>query len=118
MKGQLYNEMGRISINPDVVSTYAGSVAVECSGIVGFGALSVADGIVKLLKKEKITRGIEVNIKDDEIDLGFHLIVAYGVNIQTVADNLIQTVKYKVESFTGLKLNTIQIYVEGVSVID
>lgn len=118
MKGQLDNEMGKVVISPEVISTYAGSVAVECFGIVGFGALSVKDGIVKLLKKEKITRGIQVTIREDQIILDFHLIIAYGVNIKTVTDNLIETVKYKVEEFTGLELARINIFVEGVSVID
>ena len=46
------------------------------------------------------------------------MIIAYGVSIATVSDNLIETVKYKVESFTGMKINKINIYVEGVRVID
>ena len=57
---------------------------------------------------------------EDEIQLtiDFHVIVAYGVSIQTVSENLIETVKYKVESFTGMTINKINIYVEGVRVID
>jgi uncharacterized alkaline shock family protein YloU len=118
MKGQLSNENGKIAISPEVISTYAGSVAVECFGIVGFGAISMRDGIVKLLKKEKITRGIDVKINDNEITLDFHLIIAYGVNIQAVTDNLVETVKYKVEEFTGLALDRINVFIDGVRVID
>ena len=118
MKGHMDNKMGKVVISPEVISTYAGSVAVECFGIVGFGAISMTDGIVKLLKKEKITRGINVTIKNDEITLDFHIIIAYGVNINTVTDNLIETVKYKVEEFTGLTLDRINIHVDGVRVID
>ena len=118
MKGQLDSKLGKISISPDVVSTYAGSVAVECFGIVGFGAISVKDGIVHLLKNEKLTRGIEVKIDEEGIELNFSLIIAYGVNIQTVTDNLIETVRYKVEEFTGLKLTRIHINIVGVRVID
>ena len=118
MKGHMNNELGKVVISPEVISTYAGSVAVECFGIVGFGAISMKDGIVKLLKKEKITRGINVTVKDDQITLDFHIIISYGVNINTVTDNLIDTVKYEVEKFTGLTLDRINIYVEGVRVID
>ena len=50
--------------------------------------------------------------------LDFHVIVAYGVSIVAVADNLISNVKYKVEEFTGLEGEKINIYVEGVRVID
>ena len=77
------------------------------------------DGLVKLLKGSSLTRGIQVAIDDEnQITIDFHVIVAYGVSICTVSDNLIETVKYKVESFTGMKINKINIYVEGVRVID
>jgi uncharacterized alkaline shock family protein YloU len=91
---------------------------VECFGIVGMAAVNVTDGIVKLLKNEKITRGINVIFKNEQLTLDFHVIVAYGVSIKTVCDNLISNVKYKVEEFTGLNIEKINIYVEGVRVID
>jgi uncharacterized alkaline shock family protein YloU len=50
--------------------------------------------------------------------IDFHVIVAYGVSIGTVSDNLIDTVRYKVEEFTGMEIKKINIYVEGVRVID
>ena len=46
------------------------------------------------------------------------MIVVYGVNISSLADNLISTVKYQVEEFTGMEIEKINIYVEGVRVID
>jgi len=55
---------------------------------------------------------------DNKLQLAFHLIVAYGVNINAVADNLIENVKYKVEAFTGMEIEKIKIYVEGVRSID
>ena len=55
---------------------------------------------------------------ENHITIDFHVIVAYGVSISTVSDNLIQTVKYEVENFTGMKISKINIYVEGVRVID
>ncbi len=118
MNSRIDNTKGRVVISPEVIATYAGSVAVECFGIVGLGAISMKDGIVKLLKKEKITRGINVTVKDDQITLDFHIIIAYGVNVSTVTENLLDTVKYKVEEFTGLTLDKINVYVEGVRVID
>ena len=50
--------------------------------------------------------------------MNFHVIVSYGVSILAVSDNLISSVKYKVEHFTGLEIEKINIYVEGVRVID
>ena len=119
MRGQIENSLGTVTINSEVVATYAGSVAVECFGIVGMAAVNMKDGLVKLLKKDYLHHGISVMIEDnDKITLDFHVIVSYGVSISTVSNNLISTVKYKVEEFTGMKIEKINIFVEGVRVID
>ncbi|MCI9417295.1 MAG: Asp23/Gls24 family envelope stress response protein [Eubacterium sp.] len=119
MKGQMETRLGKIIIDNEVVATYAGSVAVECFGIVGMAAVNMKDGLVRLLKRDYLTHGINVTVtKENRIMIDFHVIVSYGVSIHTVSDNLIDTVKYKVEEFTGMKIEKINIYVEGVRVID
>ena len=119
MKGSSMNtHMGNIIIDRDVIAQYAGIVAVECFGIVGMAGVSVRDGLVKLLKRDNITRGISVYLDNNKLVLDFHVIVSYGVSILAVADNLISSVKYKVEEFTGIEIKKINIYVDGVRVID
>ena len=119
MKGSMSTDLGIITIDPEVIAKYAGSVAVECFGIVGMAAVSMKDGLVKLLKKESLTKGIQVGISDEnKITLNFHVVVAYGVSISAVTDNLISNVKYKVDEFTGMSVDKINIYIEGVRVID
>ena len=118
MDGLVDTGLGKIMIDTDVIATYAGSVAVECFGIVGMAAVSMKDGLVKLLKKDSLKHGINVIITDNKITLEFHVIVAYGVSISAVSDNLISNVKYRVEEFTGLTREKINILVEGVRVID
>ncbi len=119
MKGSMSTDFGIITIEPEVIAKYAGSVAVECFGIVGMAAVSMKDGLVRLLKKETLTKGIQVSISEDNgITLNFHVIVSYGVSISAVTDNLISNVKYKVEEFTGMSVDKINIYIEGVRVID
>lgn len=118
MKGRMNNSYGEVLIDTEVIASYAGSTAVECFGIVGMAAVNVKDGLVKLLMRESLTHGITVDIIDNKLILNFHVIVAYGVSISTVADNLISNVKYKVEEFTGMEVEKINIFVEGVRVID
>ena len=73
----------------------------------------------KTFEKRKPTKGIQVGISDEnKITLNFHVVVAYGVSISAVTDNLISNVKYKVEEFTGMSVDKINIYIEGVRVID
>lgn len=118
MKGQMDTKFGKVLIDTEVIATYAGSVAVECFGIVGMAAVNMKDGLVKLLKRDYLSHGITVAISDNRITLDFHVIVSYGVSISTVSDNLISTVKYQVEEFTGMEIEKINIFVEGVRVID
>ncbi len=119
MKGKMSTDLGIISISPDVIVKYAGSVAMECFGIVGMAAVSMKDGLVRLLKRESLKHGIQMEITEENgIILNFHVIVAYGVNILSVSDNLMNNVKYKVEEFTGMTVEKINIFVEGVRVID
>lgn len=119
MNGQMETKLGKIIIDTDVIATYAGSVAVECFGIVGMAAVNMKDGLVKLLKKDYLNHGISVEVEEqNEITLNFHVIISYGVSIATVCENLMETVKYKVEAFTGMTVKYMNVYVEGVRVID
>ena len=119
MKGRINNKLGEIQISSDVIAMYAGMTAVECFGIVGMAMVSVKDGLVKLLKRDSLSKGINVTIdENNEISIEFHVIIAYGVNISTIAENIISSVKYKVEAYTGMTVKKINIYVEGVRVID
>ena len=118
MKCRINNQLGTILIDTDVIAKYAGSVAIECFGIVGMAAVNVKDGLVKLLKKESLAHGINVTVNDNKITLDFHVIMVYGVSVRAVSDNLIESVKYKVEKFTGAEVEKINIFVEGVRVID
>ena len=118
MKGTLENKLGKVSIDSEVIAQYAGSTAVECFGIVGMAAVSMKDGLVKLLKRESLTHGITVVVQDNHISIDFHVIVAYGVSIKAVTDNLMQSVKYKVEDFTSLKVSQVNVFVEDVKILD
>ena len=80
--------------------------------------MDIKDGFAKLLRKERLSNGVNVTVENNQILIDLHIIVSYGVSISAVADNLIANVKYKVEEFAGLEVAKINIYVEGVRVID
>jgi uncharacterized alkaline shock family protein YloU len=65
-----------------------------------------------------LNRGVNITVNDNKITVDFHIIVSYGVSISAVADNLVSNVRYKIEEFSGLPVEKINIYVEGVRVID
>lgn len=116
MFGQLSNDLGNILIDKEVISKVAGLSAIECYGIVGMAVINVTSGLAKLLKRESLTKGIGVTFVDNKINIDLHIIVEYGINITAVTDNLISTVQYKVEKFSGMIVEKINVYVEGVRV--
>ncbi len=118
MKGQVNTQLGKIVVDNEAIAQYAGTEAMECFGIVGMAGFSMKDGLVKLLRRDSLTRGVNVSVADNRISIDFHVIVAYGVSIKTVAANLMDSVKYKLESFTGFEVERINVFVEGVRVID
>lgn len=116
MKGVI--KIGEATISEEAVKQMAGSVALECFGVVGMAAVSMTDGLMRLITKESLTKGVEVSVENDMISVAFHVIVAYGVSITAVSQNLVDNVKYKLESFTGLKVGSVEVFVEGVKPID
>ena len=118
-KNMIENANGQIAIDQRVIEEFAGHAALDCFGIVGMSTISVRDGIAKLLQGNSIGKGVAVEQDENgQITIAFHIIVAYGVSIKTVVSNLINTVKYQVEDFTHMKVKQVNVYVEGVRVID
>lgn len=116
--GHYETKFGEIFISPKVIAKTAGLAACESFGVVGMAAVNIADGLTTLLKGEELTKGVVVEIVNNEIVINLHIIVAFSVNIKACADNVIENVKYKVEELTGLSVKEINILVEGVRVID
>lgn len=107
-------DLGTIKIDDNVVATIAGLSAMESYGIVGMASKNAADGFFELLKWDHFTKGISVVSKDDKLNIDLHIIVEYGVQISVVSKNIKDRVKYNIEEATDIKVDRINIYVEGI----
>lgn len=116
MPSSINNEYGTISIENEVIARVSGLAAMDCYGIVGMAAKNVKDGFVQLLKIDSLTKGIKIKTSEEGLIIDLHIIVEYGINISAIADSIINTIKYKVEEFMGLKVSQVNIFVEGVRV--
>ncbi|HIU48674.1 MAG TPA: Asp23/Gls24 family envelope stress response protein [Candidatus Avimonoglobus intestinipullorum] len=110
------SEFGDVTIENGVIASIAGAVVNKCYGVVGMAARSTKDGIVSLLKGDKIARGIKIEVEDNGIVIGMHIAVEYGVNIHAICDSIIHNVRYKIEEKTGLKVHKVNVQVESVRV--
>lgn len=114
MTAKLKTQLGEINISTDVIATIAGLAATECYGLVGMASKNAKDGIVELLKKDSLSKGVKILADGEEITVDLYIVVEFGTNISTVADNIINKVKYNLENLTGLKVQKVNINVQSV----
>ena len=117
MECKITNDLGTISITEDVLLRMAGYATLECYGIVAMSSKRAKDGIVEWLGRENLTRGVQLRLTEEgSMDIDLYIVVEYGISIVAVCNNIVDTVKYKLESMTGAKVNRIKITVEGIRV--
>ena len=107
---------GRIIISDDVLADLAGLTCTRCYGIVGMASQSFHEGVAELLGRESLRKGVRLRRREEGVSFDLYVIVEAGINIAEVAHNLIEQVKYMVESSTGLKVEEVQVHVQGVRV--
>lgn len=109
-------ELGTVTVNEDVLLKVAGYSALECYGIVGMAAKRTTDGLVQLLGRENLGRGVRIRPAADSVNVDLFIIVEYGISISAVAASIIETVKYKVEHLTGIPVGRVNVCVEDIRV--
>lgn len=118
MKGSVDTHLGNVFVDNNVIAEYAGNVAMECYGVVGMASVNLKEGVTSVLKRDSMAKGITVSLDNNKLNINLHIIVAFGVSIMAVANNVMGEVKYKVENFAGLDVESVNVFIEGVSFVD
>ena len=108
------NIYGKIIITDRTIEKFVAHVAMDCYGIVEFAPRNLFDAVVSLSKNGKDVMGVNVYSSGDRVFIEMSVIVKYGVSIKAVVEALKESVKYKVERFTGMIVDTINVKVVGV----
>ena len=104
-----------IKIADDVVAIIAGKAVSEVNGVFGMAG-GFAGGITEVLSgKKNLTKGIKVDVSDNQVKIDVNIIVEYGVRIPDVAFEIQNRVKKAVETMTGLKVSSVNVHVQGVN---
>lgn len=112
---KLENKKGHIDITPDVFTAITGSAATSCYGVKGMALTSKADGLVHLLKRESMAKGVKVICHDDQsVSIQLHIIVEHGVNLVAVSRAIMSEVRYVVTDTTGVPVKNIDVFVDGI----
>jgi uncharacterized alkaline shock family protein YloU len=110
------NAYGRITVTEEAIAQVAGSSALDCYGIVDLISKRLSDSLADLFRKQRTSRGVRVLCVGDRIFIDLYVIMKYGVSIDAVAESLKRSVKYDVERFTGMLVDTIKVNVVGIKV--
>ena len=111
---KFHSEQGEISVSSAVFSNITGMAATNCFGMKGMAYRSMTDGLVHLLRREAMSKGVNVIYNEDEsISIELHIIVENGVNIPAVCRSIMNEVRYVVNKNTGAEVRAVDVFVDS-----
>ena len=111
---KFHSEQGEISVSSAVFSNITGMAATNCFGVKGMAYRSMTDGLVHLLRREAMSKGVNVIYHEDEsITIELHIIVENGVNIPAVCSSIMNEVRYVVNKNTGAEVRSVDVFVDS-----
>ena len=110
----IINDRGRISITSEVFTNLAGDAATSCFGVKGMAGRSKEGGPLQLLRRESMSKGVDVRFNDGSISLELHIGVDHGVNISAVSNSIMNEVSYKLSKSTGVPVKNVDVYVDTI----
>ena len=107
-------EKGLVTISGDVFTNITGAAATNCYGVKGMAFRSMTDGLVHLLRREAMSKGISVTYHEDNtISIELHIIVENGVNLPAVCKAIIDRLRYDVTRTTGVTVRSVHVCVDS-----
>nr|WP_235829088.1 Asp23/Gls24 family envelope stress response protein [Christensenella intestinihominis] len=103
---------GTVAFASEVIAILAGLAAVDVPGVAGMSG-GFVDGLVELLGRKNLSRGIKIELGQEEVAVDASIIVEYGKSIPEIAGMIQSGVKQAIESMTGLKVTEVNVRVQG-----
>ncbi|MCI2106108.1 MAG: Asp23/Gls24 family envelope stress response protein [Intestinimonas sp.] len=111
---KLQTEKGAINIRNAVFTNIAGAAATNCFGVKGMAVRSKTDGLVHLLRRESMSKGVRVTINDDStVSIELHIMVDNGVNLTAVSRSIMNEVRYVVGRITGVEVRSVDVCIDS-----
>jgi len=107
-------ELGELRIANEVVGVIAGLAATEVEGVAGMSG-GLAGGIAEMLGRRNLSKGVKVEVGEEQAAIDLFVIVEYGVRIPDVAWKIQENVKRAIEIMTGLEVVEVNVHVQGVN---
>jgi len=114
---RMQNENGRIRLTNEVFTNITGAVATSCYGVKGMAFRSKTDGLVHLLRRESMSKGVKITHNEDgSISIELHIIVDNGVNLMAVSRSIQSEVKYHVNRLTNVDVRSVDVCVDSMTI--
>ena len=112
---KLQTEKGEVRISSEVFTNITGAAATNCYGVKGMAVRSKTDGLVHLLRKESMAKGVKVRYheEDNSISIELHIIVDNGLNLTEISRSIMNRVRYDVSRLTGVEVRDVNIYIDS-----
>ncbi len=111
-------DRGLVAVDSSVYTNIAGNAATNCFGVKGMAARSVSDGLVHLLRKEAMGKGVKVHfLEDGSISIDLHIVVDRGINTTAIGEAIIERVKYEVTKSTETVVHSVNVFVDSISAV-
>jgi uncharacterized alkaline shock family protein YloU len=112
---KLQTEKGEIRISNEVFTYVTGAAATNCFGVKGMAYRSKTDGLVHLLRREFMSKGVFVAFNEDgTVSITLHIIVEIGVNLAAVSRSIMSEVRIKVSKITGVTVKTAYVCIDSI----
>ena len=112
---EINTENEGIKISNDVIAVIAGVAVSEVPGVSSMSG-GFAGGISEVFSgKKNLAKGIKADINENSVKIDVNIIVEYGSRIPDVAFEIQNRVKKAVEGMTGLKVEEVNVHVQGVN---
>lgn len=111
---KMQNEKGRIRMANEVFTNITGAVATSCYGVKGMAFRSKTDGLVHLLRRESMSKGVKITHNEDgSVTIELHIIVDNGVNLMAVSRSIQSEVKYHVNRLTNVEVRSVDVCIDS-----
>ena len=111
---KIQTDKGQIRIGSEVFTNITGAVATSCYGVKGMAVRSKTDGLVHLLRRESMSKGVKViNHEDGAVTIELHIIVDNGVNLTEISRSIMNRVQYDVTSLTGVEVRSVNVCIDS-----
>ena len=104
---------GSLRVSNDCIADLAGYAALECYGVVGMAEVDAEAGVWRLLPVFRLRKGIDVSVEGGRVVVELHVIIEQGVNMASVADNLMSAVRFLLKRIAELEGVDVKVHIVG-----